>query len=321
VADRIVLWPLGGYVVLGRTEGLEIMEDFWVALAGPLTHIPMAGLWFVGMVIVAGTTDVDLLQQYYVEDLSKPSVFLEVFFRDCVLLNAVLFLFNLFIPAYPLSGGRIWAALLVKCGVKVNTAAYVTSITALLLAAGMVVWGLYVFLLDDTDGGSPIFLFLIAAFIAINSFSLLTKARQGKALEHALFAKECYQRADNDTPADRKARREQQAQERPAAAAAAAVSSASSDVPTNNPPGQAEMVTQPPVVPEPPPMPVDPGLSPAGGGTSWTTMHNPFATSPSTAPAPAVSSPEKKKGLAGRLFGKKENKGDPTAPDADEHFV
>jgi hypothetical protein len=80
VAERIVLWPLGGYVVLGRTEGLEIMEDFWVALAGPLTHIPMAGLWFVGMVIMAGTTDVDLLQQYYVEDLSKPSVFLEVFF-------------------------------------------------------------------------------------------------------------------------------------------------------------------------------------------------------------------------------------------------
>jgi hypothetical protein len=92
-----------------------------------------------------------------------------------------LFLFNLFTPAYPLDGGRILAALLVKCGVKVNTAAYVTSITALLLAAGMVVWGLYVFLLDDTDGGAPIFLFLIAAFIAIHSFSLLTKARPGKA--------------------------------------------------------------------------------------------------------------------------------------------
>ncbi len=40
----IVLWPLGGLAVCGPTDGL--VGDLKVALAGPLTHLPMGFVWW-----------------------------------------------------------------------------------------------------------------------------------------------------------------------------------------------------------------------------------------------------------------------------------
>ena len=39
----ILLWPLGGLAFVGHstTPG----RDLWVALAGPLTHLPQAAVW------------------------------------------------------------------------------------------------------------------------------------------------------------------------------------------------------------------------------------------------------------------------------------
>ena len=48
----IVLWPLGGFALCGPTDALS--GDLKVALAGPITHVPMGFLWWVIYAGVAG---------------------------------------------------------------------------------------------------------------------------------------------------------------------------------------------------------------------------------------------------------------------------
>ena len=47
----IVLWPLGGFAMCGPTEG-GCKGDLKVALAGPLTHVPMGFVWWVSNICV-----------------------------------------------------------------------------------------------------------------------------------------------------------------------------------------------------------------------------------------------------------------------------
>lgn len=44
-ATQIILWPLGGLAFIGHDSGPK--GDLWVTLAGPLTHIPQAGVWYL----------------------------------------------------------------------------------------------------------------------------------------------------------------------------------------------------------------------------------------------------------------------------------
>ena len=57
-------------------------------------------------------------------------------------LNLWLMAFNLCLPAYPLDGGRIFADLLLLCGVPVRTAAIITVALAVAIAAGLIAWGI-----------------------------------------------------------------------------------------------------------------------------------------------------------------------------------
>ena len=51
--DGIVLWPLGGFALCGPTDDF-LVGDLKVALAGPMTHIPMTLLWWAIYVGVKG---------------------------------------------------------------------------------------------------------------------------------------------------------------------------------------------------------------------------------------------------------------------------
>lgn len=44
-AQQIILWPLGGLAYISHDSGPK--GDLWVTLAGPLTHIPQAAVWWV----------------------------------------------------------------------------------------------------------------------------------------------------------------------------------------------------------------------------------------------------------------------------------
>jgi Zn-dependent protease len=94
VANRIVLWPLGGIAFVNppRRAGAYL----WSIAAGPLVNVillPVLGLF-------------SLLAQ-----ASLPGSDVAVFFRNLNFLNAVLLAFNL-LPVFPLDGGQIVRGLL-----------------------------------------------------------------------------------------------------------------------------------------------------------------------------------------------------------------
>jgi Zn-dependent protease len=94
IANRIVLWPLGGiaFVDPPRRPGAYL----WSIAAGPLVNVillPVLG--FVSMLAQA----------------SLPGSDVAVFFRDLNFINAVLLGFNL-LPVFPLDGGQIVRGLL-----------------------------------------------------------------------------------------------------------------------------------------------------------------------------------------------------------------
>ncbi len=64
--------------------------------------------------------------------------------------------FNLLLPAYPLDGGRIFADLLLMCGVNVRTAAIVTEVLAIAIAGGLIAWGVIEVAILTVAVSSPI---------------------------------------------------------------------------------------------------------------------------------------------------------------------
>jgi Zn-dependent protease len=94
IADRIVLWPLGGIAFVNppRRPGAYL----WSIAAGPLVNVILLPvLAFVSMIAQA----------------SLPGSDVAVFFRDLNFINAVLLGFNL-LPIFPLDGGQIVRGLL-----------------------------------------------------------------------------------------------------------------------------------------------------------------------------------------------------------------
>lgn len=94
VANRIVLWPLGGIAFVNppRRAGAYL----WSIAAGPLVNVilvPVLGFFSV------------------MAQASLPGSDVAVFFRDLNFLNAVLLAFNL-LPVFPLDGGQIVRGLL-----------------------------------------------------------------------------------------------------------------------------------------------------------------------------------------------------------------
>jgi len=94
IANRIVLWPLGGiaFVDPPRRPGAYL----WSIAAGPLVNVILLPVFaFVSMMAQA----------------SLPGSDVAVFFRDLNFINAVLLGFNL-LPIFPLDGGQIVRGLL-----------------------------------------------------------------------------------------------------------------------------------------------------------------------------------------------------------------
>jgi Zn-dependent protease len=102
--DLVLLWPLGGLAYVSYFGESNPCADFWVAIGGPLTHIPQAAIW-AGLMAALTAGQVRLMWPM------GPSAydFLIALCAGGLALQLSLFLFNL-IPAFPLDGGRILAA-------------------------------------------------------------------------------------------------------------------------------------------------------------------------------------------------------------------
>mmetsp|Transcript_10672 Transcript_10672/g.15700 ORF Transcript_10672/g.15700 Transcript_10672/m.15700 type:complete len:206 (+) Transcript_10672:533-1150(+) len=190
----MVLWPLGGFVICGPVE--SVSGDFNVAIAGPLMHLPQMGFW-AGL--YAAFTGGDFSDFSIYADTSAN--FGAMVSEQAFFLNFYLFLFNLFVPAYPMDGGRCLAAGLILCGMSVICAAMTTAGIGMLTAAAIAVWGIVRFILGSPNG---LFTAFIGAWIFITSYRLfkLTRrseegASEGNAANnlrsHPIFGQRCYQ--------------------------------------------------------------------------------------------------------------------------------
>ncbi len=116
--ESITLWILGGLAAL-KTFPKEWNREFWIAIAGPITSLLVAGVCY-GAAVVAPTS------------LQVPRFVL----GWLAITNVVLAGFNL-LPAFPMDGGRILRALLARTrpyGVATRIAARVGVVFAFLFA-------------------------------------------------------------------------------------------------------------------------------------------------------------------------------------------
>ena len=186
-------------MICGPVE--SVVGDFKVAIAGPLTHIPQMLVW-VGIFAACEKGSFENFSQF--PDTANAS-FGGNLSAQAFFLNLTLFIFNLFVPAYPLDGGRCLAAGLILCGMSVVNAAMGTAFIGMLFAAAMIVWGIIIFI-QGSPGG--FFTMLIGAWIFMTSFGLfkLTRPAHGTSTSevnsnmanenlksHPVFGQRCYQ--------------------------------------------------------------------------------------------------------------------------------
>lgn len=192
----ILLWPLGGIVICGPTQG-GVKEDLLVALAGPLAHIPQALFWLIIFVIAARGDFTFFVTQTAASQPVYPSVlsngfggFMTVLSARAFWLNLYIMALNLFLPAFPLDGGRCLANILVLCGKSVERAARVTAITSLAVGSVMILFGVITYFCFLNC--SFLLVVWIGATIVLSGKKLLDMVRDGRLAQHPLFGRECY---------------------------------------------------------------------------------------------------------------------------------
>jgi len=192
-----MLWPLGGFALCGPTDG-GVAGDLKVAIAGPLTHIPQVGVWLAIYAAVKGGDFSDFSgHRIDLTELENGGfeAFMAYLCAQSIVMNLLLMAFNLFVPAYPLDGGRCLAALLVLGGMAVPKAALVTSVTGMTLAAGLAVWGIIEFIHDNPAG---LFTCLVGLYIFSSSFKLYKLKQENNLDHHPIFGRPCYRRRETE---------------------------------------------------------------------------------------------------------------------------
>ena len=104
---QIILWPLGGIASLGMVK--DPMKEFKISIAGPLASFAIGfGLLF----ILLGAVGFDaIVETFLIDDfISLPSLFNFAFL--IMYMNFILAAFNLFLPIFPMDGGRVLRSLL-----------------------------------------------------------------------------------------------------------------------------------------------------------------------------------------------------------------
>ncbi len=104
-AKSIILLPFGGITMLDEAQAIPDTQnawkrDIWIALAGPLVNLALAGI--SALILVAAIPGFHLM--------GHPPMHSTALLRSIVWANLYIGLFNL-LPAYPMDGGRVLRAL------------------------------------------------------------------------------------------------------------------------------------------------------------------------------------------------------------------
>ena len=199
---EITLWPLGGYhycdalsasAAAGEQRGQRgtLKADLFIALAGVLSHGPQGLFWFlVYLAINSGQISDFDFRTYFTIISSGPQGFFSTVCEQSILLNILLMWFNLFLPIYPLDGGRIMTSTMLLMGVALNKAALLTMLITLLVSMVLFVMSIISFI--DGIGISGTFGFLLSIFATVKCYQLYFMITGGRLREHNLFGRACY---------------------------------------------------------------------------------------------------------------------------------
>lgn len=199
---EVVLWPLGGYTYCDRistteelpepAEGVLLTTDLKIALVGPLMHVPMSLFW-VGMYAAINLGDMSefTFRMYFTIISRDLAGFLSTLFEQSCLMNILLMWFNIFVPAYPLDGGRLVAStILLLAGVALNKTAFLTCLVTLLISLALFAWSIASFF--DGVGTTGVFAALVAIYLSVSSYRLYLLILHGGLRKHPLFGRTCY---------------------------------------------------------------------------------------------------------------------------------
>ena len=189
--DTIVLWPLGGLTIYGP-EDQGARGDLKVALAGPLIHLPMAGLFALLYVLLKGKDMVGLASRtVFIADLNTG--FVGMFLTACRIAcwwNLWLCALHLVLPIYPLDGIRVWAGVLRSRGMSLTKSAKVTSVGGMGLSLVIFVYGVVKLFDSRIEGG--ITEILLGGFGFATSKILYDFVKTGRLSEDPIFGRSCY---------------------------------------------------------------------------------------------------------------------------------
>jgi len=153
---RIVLLPIGGVAVMDLKR-ISPKKEFVISIAGPLTNFVFVFVFYALLSLLgySATQIIKIIESETVPAL--PELILIYGFYA----NLVLGVFNLFVPAFPLDGGRILRALLSwKLGFERGTK--ISRDVSIIISSAMFVLGIVI---------GNIWLLLIAFFVVFGALS------------------------------------------------------------------------------------------------------------------------------------------------------
>lgn len=183
--DDIVLWPLGG---LTLSNSNSAWAEFRIALAGPLSNIPLIGLFGLLFSIIR-PENVPFNRVIDVLVLNTVNGFLAELSLHAFISNIVILLANVIMPTYPLDGGRLLASFLIMIGCSTVKAAKILGIWTMLVSVGLIIFGAYLLFTDEYNG---IFLMVIGALNFSGGSNLNKMANEGRINEDPLFGRPCF---------------------------------------------------------------------------------------------------------------------------------
>jgi Zn-dependent protease len=160
VADRVVLWPLGGLAFVAPPP--RPSAELWTTVAGPLVNLLFVPILVPLTFLLTPETDVE------------PPSDLAQFVWALAWFNGVMLVFNL-LPIFPLDGGRILQSLL-WCLMSRPAALAVAAGIGVVGAAGLGILAIAV---------GAWWLGFIAVFLLLGAFGGISQANQLAQMQHA----------------------------------------------------------------------------------------------------------------------------------------
>ncbi len=202
---EIILWPLGGMTYCDALGGISsssstgeqhgpsgtLKADILIALSGVLSHGPQGLCWFlIYLAINSGQTSNFAFRIYFTVMSSGAQGFFSTVCEQSILLNILFMWFNLFLPIYPLDGGRIMASIMLMMGVALNKAALLCMFITIIVS--LVIFIVSIMSFVDGIGVSGTFGFVVSIYAVAKCYQLYFMIIGGQLREHLLFGRGCY---------------------------------------------------------------------------------------------------------------------------------